>query len=45
MNKKNNDGIGNHPEAQKIKDICDITPKDPVCQFVNTYRKKKTKKS
>lgn len=27
MIKKNqNDGIGNHPEAQKIKDICDISP-------------------
>ena len=45
MNKKNtNDGIGNHPEADKIKEICDVSPEAPeskkVCKKVNKFRKK-----
>lgn len=48
MNKKTNDGIGNHPEAQKIKGICNISPHThttkQVCEPLNQFRKVKTKK-
>lgn len=47
MKKNQNDGIGNHPEAQNIKDICDISPLTPeskgVCKLLNKYRKEKLK--
>lgn len=47
IKKDQNDGIGNHPEVQKIKDICDISPSAPeskdVCKTLNKYRKSKLK--
>lgn len=46
--KKSKDGIGNHPESQKLKDICDISPQDDdtkhVCKKINQYRKEKSHK-
>jgi hypothetical protein len=49
IDKREKDGIGNHPESQKTKEICDITPDSPeaeqVCKPLNVYRRRKSKQN